>query len=150
MISRFFTLMAVCFSSCAFANTWTLTGTADVGADGLPQLNLALRYSGKAKHSFYAADLPWGIKSSITLVVFTIEESPKLLEPVPLIDDPSPNRVQVRPGQKLDGQIALRQRYKSADLKVDRYPLAICWTYEMRKISAGSKDVASDCSVLKR
>ena len=80
------------------------------------------------KASFHKSQLPWGIRSSITLVAVTTDG--QCLKPALYIDDPSPDRVSLGPDETLSGIIDLQERFLGFDTMSKKSELHVFWAYK--------------------
>jgi hypothetical protein len=135
-------------ASIAQADDWRLT--AKIGDDGTrgPRIDFELVYVGKGARALYASDLPWGIRTSLTTVLVNVKDPATVFEPVPFVDDPTPDKIKFVNGKKMRGSVLLQNRYRPSDLQRGLTPLGVCWSYEMRKLSPSSQAIAHGCATL--
>jgi hypothetical protein len=94
------------------------------------QLDLELKNLTIAPIDIGSSNLPWGIRSSITLLVTTKGATPKLLKPALYVDDPGPGTVTIPANGVLKGRVALSRRFPELISKLKQDDLIVWWSYE--------------------
>jgi hypothetical protein len=135
--------------SLSFAGDWVLKSSMIHDNTMSPLLSFELTYNGIAERKIFESNLPWGVRDSLTVTAFTIEEVPKSLSGAMYPDDPTPSQIVVRRGQILTGKVVLTQRFAAGDLLQAGVPVAVCWTYDIRKVSPNSVETFTECAVIR-
>jgi hypothetical protein len=93
------------------------------------QLRMTLTNTGKREIEIYRSDLPWGIKSSIVLVLVPNTPDPEMIKPALYIDDPGPDLVSIGSSQTVSGSIDLQHRFPDLAKALSRRDVLVFWSY---------------------
>lgn len=90
-------------------------------------------------------DLPWGLTSSVFLIVVTKTSTPEILKPIRHFDDPRVGSTTVKPSASAAGEIDLQRRFPDFLAKLKESDLLVVWSYqaELSDDTSTSKIVGS-------
>ena len=145
---KFAFILFTLIPSLSGAREWLLRSSLEYDASLAPVISFELTYHGVLDRTVFESDLPWGIRDSLTLAVFTIDDLPIKFNALLYPDDPKTTQIVVRTGQTLRGKVLLRQRLDLSSLAMTSAPVAVCWTYDSAKLVRGGPDMFTDCSVI--
>lgn len=80
----------------------------------------------------YRSDLPWGSVSSLLLVAATGDRIGAPLDRQNAIDDPSPSRVVLKPGEVLTGNVDLTDQFPALPDTLKGREVILFWSYRPR------------------
>lgn len=108
---------------------------ASEGNNGDVALKINLTYFGKQQLKIYKSDLPWGIKSRMILEALCLNGQKTPIPSVEYIDDPSPELVDISPGQTLEGLVKLAPRFPALAGCLTQKDALIFWSYQFAPLS---------------
>lgn len=94
-------------------------------------LHVTLRSSAEVPVTLLESKLPWGSRYSMVLIAVTTEG--KCLEKELYIDDPSPERISLKPNEALSGDIDLEKIFRGLDDALKKSDVNLFWAYEAPK-----------------
>lgn len=144
---KFTLALSALIPSLSAAGEWALKSSLIYDTATSPVLSFELSYQGTAERKVFESNLPWGVRDSLTVTAFTIEDVPRSFSGTMYPDDPTPTQIIVRRGQTLEGRVALTQRL-TGDLTQTSAPIGVCWAYHARKLSPNSLDTFTGCVVV--
>ena len=97
-------------------------------------LNVAVTNKSAEPITIYRHSLPWVGWNSILLVAVKTNVLGTVLEKRPLIDDPGPERVTIKPGEMLAGQILLTNRFPDLLKALKERDVIVFWSYQLQPI----------------
>jgi hypothetical protein len=99
-----------------------------------PRLHVTLRNSSSVALETYEHSLPWrGVYSMLVIVVRTDSVGSVLERSLP-VDDPGPGTVTVRPGEVLEGDVALAPRFPGFAQALAASDLLAFWSYRFQAV----------------
>jgi hypothetical protein len=75
-------------------------------------------------------NLPWGSRLSLTLVAVELNTNTYLKQKL-YIDDPSPTKLTIKPGESISGKISLNKRFYDLDKVLKNKDIIIFWSYQL-------------------
>jgi hypothetical protein len=97
-------------------------------------LNVKLTWQGEAPLTMNSAWLPWGRFYGMLLVATSADPLARPLESPPRIDDPMGKRLTLKPGESVEGRIALTDRFPSIEAAAGKHDVLIFWSYDLRSV----------------
>jgi hypothetical protein len=82
----------------------------------------------------YAADLPWGVQTSIVMIAVMVKRDYKIIQGSPYIDDPGPTKISLMPSGQIVGTVELARRFPRLPRIAMEDDLVIFWTYQAKTI----------------
>ncbi|MDM0031356.1 hypothetical protein QTI33_04295 [Variovorax sp. J22P271] len=113
-----------------FIDACVLRGTAESG----PTIRTTISNRTKRPIETYMSSLPWGSSSAARFMVFLDTWGFERVEARPYVDDPSPKRVLLQPGETMVGSIELSSRFPRIKHALADAPLGIYMKYEFTDI----------------
>lgn len=95
------------------------------------ELGMTLKNVGQDPIELYKASLPWGVKSSLVVVVATNVPDPKIVSPSLHFDDPGPTTVIIAPSQVAKGAVDLQHRFPTLWQVLQKQDVIVFWSYQM-------------------
>lgn len=93
-------------------------------------LSLTLKNLAARTIEINKGDLPWGLTSSLFLLVVTKAADPELLKPIHYFDDPRVGSISLKPASVATGEIDLQRRFPDLRTKLKTSDLLVVWSYE--------------------
>lgn len=101
------------------------------------ELAMTLKNLGREPIKLYKASLPWGIKSSLVMVVATNAPDPEIVSPALYFDDPGPGTITFQPSETATGKIDLQHRFPTLWQALEKRDLVVFWSYQMPLVDGG-------------
>ena len=106
----------------------TVTGIqAEIDSQRPLLLHMIVNCGARNRATIYKYLLPWGNVISIVLVAVTASGE-SLQRDMP-IDDPSPQKISLEPGESVSGTIDLRKSFRSLDSALAKGDVNLLWAY---------------------
>jgi hypothetical protein len=83
----------------------------------------------------YAADLPWGVQTSIVLLAAQVQGDRKIIQDSPYIDDPGPTKISIKPSEQIVGTIELARRFPKLPRIAMKNEVILFWSYQAKTIA---------------
>lgn len=131
-LSVFISLLFGCFlsSSLAFSESLLRVDMEYILATKAPSLLFTITNISKSDLIFNAADLPWGNRYSVLIIGST--KSQPCLQQTHFIDDPRPDSITIKSGEKVQGTIALKKHIENFDEVLRKEDVLLFWHYEAK------------------
>lgn len=105
---------------------------ADGGASG--KLRIRLTNASSKNVTAYSSKLPWGTRNSMIVAAVKLTGTNEALGNTPVIDDPPPGEVTLKPGETLAGEIDLAARFYQSWQGARGKPVLIFWSYQLQTV----------------
>lgn len=111
-----------------------LTVSARPDKAGQIDLHIQLKNCGAEEIKMFRASLPWG--NSRSMYLNAVRNRMQLTAPTP-IDDPVAGDFTIKPGETVEGDINLHERFPSLETELSKDDVDLLWTYQASE-TAGS------------
>lgn len=133
-------LFVVSLTTAAASATIDVDGRVQCSASNGVRLALTLKNLSDRSIEISTGDLPWGMTSSIFLIVVTKTSAPELLAPIRHFDDPRVGSTTLKPLASATGEIDLQRRFPDLLARLKNSDLLVVWSY---KAEVSEYDVTS-------
>lgn len=99
-----------------------------------PKLRVRVTNTSDTALDAYEASLPWRTVYSMILVAVSTDPAGTVLERSLPIDDPGPGTITLRPGQALEGDVALERRFPGFVQAQAARDVLVFWSYRFQPI----------------
>jgi hypothetical protein len=147
-------IIAAALATCPLHPSWSaaqhpieVTSAVATCSRGGVELGMTLKNLGHEPIEFYEAGFPWGIESSLVLVVATNIPDPQIVSPSLHLDDPGPTTVTIQPSQVTKGAVDLQHRFPTLWQVLQKKDLIVFWSYQM-PLTSGELTTRASGSVL--
>jgi len=97
-----------------------------------PKLLVQLTNRSAAPLTVYKSALPWGNRYSMIIVGVKLTGLNEILSSSPIIDDPGPERVVIRPGETISGEVSLVHRFANLRDVAEKTDILLLWSYQLQ------------------